>query len=364
MDSDQQPKDNFVKIVDVLIRLGFLALLVSWCFQILSPFAGVILWGIILAMALYPAHQSLTKRLKGKKKMASILLVVIGLVIILVPTWLFVDSVITGFSDLSEDYNNGSLKLPPPDPKVADWPLIGDDLYNLWTEASNSLAYILTKYQEQLLALGQTLLEGVKSIGGSLATFVLAVIIAGALLTSESSQKLGRQFFRRLVGERGDEFVAITSSTVSSVVKGVIGVAIIQAFLIGLGFLGAGVPYAGVWTLLVLILAILQLPVSILTIPIVIWLFNDLDTVPAVLWSIYLLVMGLADTPLKAIFLGKGASVPMLVIFLGVMGGFIMSGFIGLFTGAIIVSIGYTLFITWLNNGKTPVNPEQSDQKE
>ena len=368
MTNDQPKQDNFIKIVDILIRLGFLALLVAWCFQILTPFAGVILWGIILAMALYPAHKSLTKRLKGKRKMASTVLVIVGLIIIILPTWLFVDSVVEGFSDLNQDYAEGTLKLPPPDPKVADWPVIGDDLYKLSNEASNSLGNLLTKYQDQLLSLGQTLLDGVKSIGGSLATFILAVIISGALLSSETSQNFGIKFIRRLVGERGDEFVALTSNTVSSVVKGVIGVAILQAFIIGLGFLGAGVPYAGVWTLLVLILAILQLPVSIITIPIIIWLFNDLDTVPAILWSIYIGVVGVADAPLKAIFLGKGASVPMMVIFLGVMGGFIMSGFIGLFTGAIVVSVGYTLFITWLNAGKEneteTVTEPSGDSKE
>ena len=112
-------------------------------------------------------------------------------------------------------------------------------------------------------------------------------------------------------------------------------------------------PYAGVWTLAVLILAILQLPVMIVVIFPIIMIFNSHETLTAVLWTIYLIAAGLADTPLKAIFLGKGAAVPMLVIFLGVIGGFIMSGFIGLFTGAIVVSLGYTLFTTWLNSGNT-----------
>jgi predicted PurR-regulated permease PerM len=146
---------------------------------------------------------------------------------------------------------------------------------------------------------------------------------------------------------------------VINVVKGVIGVALIQSFLIGLGMLGAGIPYSGVWTLVVLILAILHITLLPVILVIVIWLFNDLNTLSAVLWSIFFIAASLADTPLKAIFLGKGASVPMLVIFLGVIGGFISSGFIGLFTGAIIVSIGYSLFMTWLKDTKTQANEIQ-----
>ncbi|WP_219842119.1 AI-2E family transporter [Aureitalea marina] len=340
-----------MKIVDILIRLGFLALLVAWCFQILTPFAGVILWGIILAIAMYPVHQSLEKRFKGRKKMGSTVLVLIGLIIIIIPTWLFVDSIIVGLTDLGSDFNSGNLTIPPPDPAIADWPLIGEDLHRIWGEASQSIENLLTKYREQLLVFGQAIFDGIKSIGGSLVTFILAVIIAGALLSSDYAQVQGRKFFKRLVGERGDEFIEITANTVGNVVKGVIGVAIIQAFLVGLGLLGAGVPYAGVWTLAVLILAILQLPVMVIVIFPIIMIFNSMETLPAVLWTVYLFAAGLSDTPLKAIFLGKGAAVPMLVIFLGVIGGFIMSGFIGLFTGAIVVSLGYTLFTTWLNAG-------------
>ncbi len=346
-------QDNFMKIVDILIRLGFLALLVAWCFQILTPFAGVILWGIILAMALYPVHQSLERRLKGRKKLASTVLVLVGLVIIIIPTWLFVDSIIVGLTDLGADFHSGNLTIPPPDPAIADWPLVGEDLHRILTEASQSLEELMTQYREQLLVFGQAVFDGIKSIGGSLVTLILAVVIAGALLSSDYAQVQGQKFFKRLVGARGDEFIEITSKTVGNVVKGVIGVAVIQAFLVGLGLLGAGVPYAGVWTLAVLILAILQLPVMIVVIFPIIMIFNSHETLTAVLWTIYLIAAGLADTPLKAIFLGKGAAVPMLVIFLGVIGGFIMSGFIGLFTGAIVVSLGYTLFTTWLNSGNT-----------
>jgi len=361
MSNSYLSNDKFNALVDILIRVAFLLAIVGWCFNILTPFTGVILWGVILALAMYPLHRTLSRRLKGRNKLASTILVILGLIAIIVPTWLFVGGIIESLTDLGNDFNEGTLKLPPPNPAIAEWPVIGTDIDRLWNEASTSLEKFSANHKEQLLSLGESLLSAVKSVGGSLFTMILAVVVAGTLLSSGGAQNTGRRFFYRLVGDKGDELIQLISGTVSSVVRGVIGVAIIQAFLVGIGCLLAGIPYAGVWTLVALILAILQLPLIPLSIVIIIWLFNEMSTVPAVLWTIYFAVVGGIDTPLKAIFLGKGASVPMIVIFLGVMGGFIASGFIGLFTGAIVVSVGYTLFITWLNDGEAP--PFETEQE-
>ena len=258
---------KFGFLVDTLIRVGFLILIVAWCLNILTPFSGVIIWGVILAMALYPIHQKISSKLKNKKKLASVIIVGIGLLCIIIPTWLFVGQVLSSFSQLSTDFNSGNLKLPPANPDIEEWPVIGDDLHRIWQEASLSLESFLTKYKEQLLNFGQTLFDGVKSISGSLVTIILAIIISGALLSGDAAQNLGRRFFFRLVGNNGDDLIDVIAKTVTNVVKGVIGVALIQAFLVGLGMLGAGVPYAGVWALIVLIMAILQLPVLPIIIP-------------------------------------------------------------------------------------------------
>ncbi len=143
----------------------------------------------------------------------------------------------------------------------------------------------------------------------------------------------------------------MTKMTVGNVVRGVLGVAVIQAFFIGIGLLLAGVPYAGILTLVVFVFAVLQIPPTLIVIPIVVYLFSGKEIFPAALWSIYLFLAGISDNVFKPILLGKGAPVPMLVIFIGVVGGFMFSGFIGLFTGAIVMSIGYKLFEGWINSG-------------
>ena len=349
-------KESFNQIVDIIIRLGFLFLIVAWCFSILTPFVGVLTWGIILALALHPLHSSLTRRFKGKIKLASAIVVIGGILAVIIPSWLFLDSVIGGLKGLGTQFQEGTLKIPPPNPDVADWPLVGDKVFDLWTNAASNMESFLIEHRDQFLSFGEVLLSGITSLGASVITIILAIVIAGALLSSKDAQQLGRRFFHRLVGDGGDKVIELTTKTVSSVVRGVIGVALIQTILIGLGFLGIGLPYAGVWTLIVLILAVLQLPPTLVVIPVVIWLFSTTGTLPATLWTIYLIAAAISDTPLKAIMLGKGALVPMLVIFLGVIGGFIFSGFLGLFTGAIVVSLGYTLFIAWLRSG------EESDE--
>ena len=193
--SNSFDNSKFSFLVDTIIRLGFLILIIAWCLNILTPFSGVIIWGVILAMALYPIHQKLSAKLKNKKKLASTIIVIAGLLCIIIPTWLFVGQVLTSFSQLSSDFNSGNLQLPPANKDIAEWPVIGDDLYRIWEEASQSLEKFLTKYKDQLLSFGQTLFDGVKSISGSLVTFILAVIIAGALLSGDAAQKLGRRFF-------------------------------------------------------------------------------------------------------------------------------------------------------------------------
>lgn len=335
---------------DIMIRLAAITLIVAWSLMILFPFTNILLWSFILAIALMPVHHSLSSVLKGKPKLASTIIVLAGLVIILVPGWLFLDSIIVGIKDLKTNFDAGTLTIPPPTENVKTWPLIGNAVYDAWTSASISLEQTVMQYKEQLIGIGSAFIKGLMSTVSGGLQMIASFIIAGVLLVIPGVGESMRKFIRRLVGQKGDEFTDIVVKTVGNVVKGVLGVAFIQALIIGIGFLLAGVPYAGLWTLIVLMLAILQIPPTLVVIPVIIYLFSILNTVPAILWGVYLFLGGMSDNILKPILLGKGAPVPMLVIFLGVIGGFMLSGFIGLFTGAIVVSIGYKMLVAWMND--------------
>ena len=145
-------------------------------------------------------------------------------------------------------------------------------------------------------------------------------------------------------------------------VKGILGVAIIQGFLAGAGFMVAGVPGAGVWAFLCVFLAIIQIGIAPVAIPVIIYMFYRADTLTAGLLMVWLILVMLSDNFLKPILLGRGAPVPMLVIFLGSIGGFISMGFIGLFIGAVVLSLGFKLFQAWLetdsNHSATTARPD------
>ncbi|NTW25024.1 MAG: AI-2E family transporter [Lentimicrobium sp.] len=336
-------------VYDTTIRLFILILIVGWCLAIMYPFVSIILWSLILAMALHPLHKIMSEKMGGRPKLASAIIVLVVLVLVFLPTWLLIDSLIAQVKELKASFDSGSLTIPPPNEKVKDWPVIGEKLYDLWYNASVNLAQTAMKYKDQLIGLGSKIGSGILGAVGGMVQILISFILAAILLVFGEAGEEIRKFFRKVAGKRGDEFADMTLKTVGSVVKGIIGVALILALLNGVLFMLAGIPYSGIWTLVVFVLGILQLPLFFITVPIIAYMFSEKELVPAIIWTVLLLVAGLSDNVLKPILLGKGAPVPMLVIFIGVIGGFIFSGFIGLFTGAIVFSFGYKLFVAWIN---------------
>jgi predicted PurR-regulated permease PerM len=198
-----------------------------------------------------------------------------------------------------------------------------------------------------------TLIGPLGGFGKGVIMFVVSVIIAGVfLIKAESSAAFVRRLIHRLAGERSEEVIPVVGVTVKNVAKGILGVAFFQFLTAGTVFVLANVPLPGLWAFAVLVFAILQLPAAIVMLPVIIYLFSVSEPLPAILWTIALLVIGLSDNVLKPLLMGKGSSVPMLVIFLGAIGGFIFSGLIGLFTGAIVLSVGYNLMVHWIEEGQ------------
>lgn len=343
-------KNSDTSVYDTTIRLLILLLIIVWCLFIMYPFLSIMLWSLILGLAILPLHRSISKKLGGRPKLASFILVFSILLIIILPSGLLIGQLFEEMKELKASYENDTLALPPPNPKVQEWPIIGEKLYGYWNDASENLEETILKYNDELLAFGKKLFQGTMNAASGVIQIVVAFIIAGILLVIGNTGESIRKFFRKIAGDRGDEFADVAVKTVANVVKGILGVALILAIIHGIAFLLAGVPYAGIWAFLVFFLAVLQIPVVIVTLPIIIYLFATMEPMHAIIWTIILVLAGLSDNVLRPILLGKGAPVPMLVIFIGVIGGFIFSGFIGLFTGAIVLSIGYKLFVGWINS--------------
>ena len=337
--------------IDIAIRIFVVAILIALCFTILRPFISPVLWGIILAIALYPACKRLSSLLGGRIRLASAMITAVMLLGIILPSIQMVGSLVSGTKYINERIQSGEIKIPPPPDNIDEWPLVGKILKKEWIEASENLRETLTRFQPQLRAMGLWLLKSGMGTALGLLQFSLSIIIAGIFMANAGgSGKMAKELFIRLAGERGANFADIANKTVHNVVKGILGVAIIQALLAGTGFFIAGVPAAGLWAFLCLFLAIIQIGIFPVVIPVIIYMFSTADTFTAGLLTGWLILVSVLDNFLKPILMGRGAPVPLLVIFLGAIGGFIAMGFIGLFVGAVILSIGFKLFRVWLED--------------
>jgi len=342
-------KNNYVRrALEVTIHIGLLVLLTTACLLILKPFIPLVAWGIIIAIAIYPAYSRFTRLLGGRGTLAAILGTLLFLAVLIVPVALLTETTIEGVQTLSTHIKDGSLSIPPPPASVASWPLVGAPLFRTWTMASTNLTGLFQSFAPQIRAIVPGLLAATAGLGFAVLQFVLSLLLAGVLLANTSGCiAVSNSLANRLFGDQGPEFEKLAASTIRSVTNGILGVAVIQSVLAGLGFLVAGLPGAGLWTLMFLFAAVLQVGPVVL-VPAVIYMFATATTTKAVLFLVWCGFVGLIDNFLKPLLLGRGVSVPTAVVFLGAIGGFIVMGIVGLFVGAIVLSVGYKLFLAWL----------------
>ena len=357
MENREKEKQVQRLAIEAALRIALLAALLVWCVRIMQPFIDPIVWGGIIAAALYPLFLMFRERvLGGRNKAAATLFTLIALALLLWPTVNLTMSSVSSVERLAGKIESGELDVPPPPEKVRDWPLIGESTYSAWQLASSNLDAAVDKYNSQLKKVGGSLLSMAAGAGVDLLKFIISIVIAGIYMANAPAVVSAvERVMVKLAGDQGGEFSTLAGATVRSVAQGVLGVAVIQALAAGVGMLAVGVPGAGIWALLILGLAIVQLPPAPVLIPVIIYVFSKNDTLPAVLFMLWSILVSVSDAPLKAKLLGRGMKVPTVVIFIGVIGGFMLSGFVGLFTGSVIFVLGYTLFMSWLDEEKEEV---------
>lgn len=358
---DEVKSDHFYRrrAVKIALTLGFLALLISLSYGILRPFLPILLWGIVFAVGIYPLHRRLMKVLGNRAKLSAILISIIGISIIAVPIGLFTKSTVESVKKTVDAIENETLEVPPPNEKLKGWPLIGESAYNFWSSANQNLEATFQKYKPQVKEFAPKLTKAVTGMMTGLIQFVLALIVAGILLTvAEPGRKITDQIFRALAGPKGAELTPLSIDTIRSVVNGVIGIAVVQTMFISLGFFLIHLPAAGVVAIVLLIVAIVQLPPMILTIPVILYVFSYADTTPAIIFAIWTLLWSLSDNLLKPILLGKGVDVPMLVILMGAIGGMILGGPVGLFVGSVVLAVTYKILMSLIEQTEKEVIEE------
>jgi len=340
------------ELTEAVIRIGLIAFLVFMCARVFSPFADLMLWALILAIALYPVHQALANLVGGRSGLAAALVVSAGLLLLGGPTAMLGSSLASQVQIGYMAYEKETLAVPQSAPKVAEWPVVGKQVHAAWSAAADNLPVFLKKNQEQIASVSKSILAGAASVAGSALMFMGALIIAGVMMAyGKSGSRSLRSIFQSLAGPaRGSHLQTLSTETVRSVANGVIGVAFIQALLIGIGLVLAGIPVAGVLAFFALLLGIAQLPGALVTLPAIayMWWLGDGSTAGNIFFTVYLIAASMADNVLKPLLLGRGVEAPMPIILLGAMGGMITSGIIGLFVGAVLLTIGYKVFMEWV----------------
>ncbi|MFI5135459.1 MAG: AI-2E family transporter [Chitinophagales bacterium] len=347
-------KINVESIIDICLRITALAALLIFCYKILEPFISLMIWSIVLAVSINPMFHSVKKLFRGRGALAAVSITVLFLAVLITPiVWM---SISTGMSleNLGEQIKAGNVSIPPPSQSVASIPLIGKPIYDAWSLASTNLAQLASEYKDEIISVGTRIASMVASIGKGILLLAAAIIASGVLLAyGTAAGNFGRSLFVRLAGDRGKEMFSVAEVTVRNVTKGILGVAFIQAMFAGAGLFIASIPFAGLWTLLCVLLAMMQIGILPVSLGAIIYAWTNLSTGMAIFITVWMGFAGIIDNILKPIMLGRKAPVPMLVVFLGAIGGFINSGFIGLFTGAILLSLGYKLMMAWMYTDET-----------
>lgn len=349
-------------LLDVLIRAGMIAVLVIFCFQIFRPFLDLMLWALILAITLYPLQGRLKGKLGNHEGRTATLIVLFAVGTLMVPIYLLGTSLADSAENALAMAKSGSFHLPPPAESVSSWPLVGKPLYGFWLQAATDLSGLLQKFAPQLKELSLALLGKLAGLGMGLLIFIFALIIAGIFMAyGESGNRSALQIASRISSPgKGRQITELCTATIRAVAQGVVGIAFIQMLLIGVAFVLMGIPGAGLLALAVLLLGIMQLPATLITIPVIAYVFaTDGVSIASIVFAIYVFVAGLADNVLKPLLLGRGVDVPMPVVLIGALGGMVSNGIIGLFIGPVILAVGYQLFWQWVKDQATDEPGEQ-----
>ena len=365
---DRHPIDDLLqsstpegRATDFLIRLAILAVLIFAAFRLVEPFLGIFVWAVVIAVALSPLHQWLTPRLGGRSHISAALVTGGAFLVVMGPIAALASNLVVTLGELVTAFNQGRLRIPRPVDRIAEIPLIGPQLHDMWYLASTNIEDFLRSIAPSLLPAGETMLGILAHVGLDLMGFLAAVLLAGFLFVpghrlAEASKRLAG----RVIEPRGAQFVDMAGATIRNVSRGIVGVAAIQMILAGIVMQVAGVPAAGLAAFLILVLAIMQIGAMPVTAVVLIWAWFALPNGWAIFLTVTLIPIGLVDNVLKPLLMSRGLTTPTLVIFLGVIGGTVSYGLIGLFLGPIVLSVFYDLVLAWTGHGPSDqVEPPQ-----
>ncbi|WP_035854632.1 AI-2E family transporter YdiK [Dechloromonas agitata] len=357
----------------ILCILGLIGLSL-W---VLRPFLAASVWAAMLVVATWPLFRGLEERLGGRRGVAVALMSLAMLLLLVLPLWLAIDTMLDHADQLAAAGKSVAAHgLPLPPAWVGALPLVGERIATAWSQlAAGGTAGVFAKAMPYATDAGKWLLAQVGGLGGMLIQFLLVVTISAIFYSGgESGARMARRFGRRLAGERGENSIILAGQAIRGVALGVGVTAIVQTALGGIGLAVAGVPLASLLSALMLMLCIAQIGPMLVLLPAAGWLFWTEATGWASFLLVWSLVVGSLDNFLRPMLIKRGADLPLLLIFAGVIGGMLGFGLIGIFVGPVVLAVTYTLMLAWIEDalGKDepeplpvePLVPAQADHPE
>ncbi len=346
----------------ILCILGLIGLSL-W---VLQPFLAAGVWAAMIVVATWPLLESLETRLGGRRTPAVAIMTLAMLLLLVLPLWLAIDTIVEHAGQLTaagQSLATNGLPLPPAWVKAL--PLVGERLDVAWTQlAASGTSGVVAKVTPYAAKAGKWALAQVGGLGGMLIQFLLVVTLSAILYsTGEQGARLVRRFGRRLAGERGENAMVLAGQAIRGVALGVGVTALVQTVLGGIGLAVAGVPFAALLSAVMLMLCIAQIGPMLILLPAVGWMYWSGDTGWATFLLVWSLVVGTLDNFLRPMLIKRGADLPLMLIFAGVIGGMFGFGLIGIFVGPVVLAVTWTLMLAWIEDalGKEPVDPAPAE---
>ena len=336
-------------------------LLIAGSLWILRPFLGAAVWAAMLVVASWPLLKSLEARLGGRRGPAVTVMTLGMLLLLVVPLWLAIDTIAEHADQVTGAAKSVAASgLPQPPQWVGKLPLVGDKAAANWGQLADAgPAGLVARLGPYLTDAAKWVFGQAGSVGGVLIQFLLVVVLSAIMYANgEAGARLVLRFGRRLAGERGENSIILAGQAIRGVALGVGVTAIVQTMLGGIGLAVAGVPFASLLSAVMLMFCIAQLGPSLVLFPAVAWMYWMGDTGWATLLLIWSIFVGTLDNFLRPILIKRGADLPLLLIFAGVIGGMLGFGLVGIFVGPVVLAVTYTLMLAWIEDalGKDPAD--------
>ena len=345
---EQDLRRDLTRTLLAVLIIGGLIAASLW---IVRPFLAATIWATMIAVTTWPVLRTLQARLWGKRWLATTVMTAALLLIFVVPLSAAIGTIVANAGEIVDWANRFSdVKLPQPPEFVEKIPIVGEKTANLWREYADKgpeeLAEIVKPYVSRVAS---WFVAEVGNFGLVTLQFLLTVIISAILyMTGEDAARWVRRFGRRLAGERGDHVVRLAGQAIRGVALGVVVTAFVQSVLGGIGLAIAGVPFAAMLTAVMFMLALAQIGAVPVLLGGLAWLWWKGDTGWFVALLIWTVVVSSLDNILRPVLIRRGADLPLLLIFAGVIGGLFAFGLLGLFVGPVLLAVAYTLLDAWV----------------